>query len=519
VEWHRWLDRCREIKIGTDVLMNATRPNAQRLTVAWIGEAHDPLVFVDESGRKMQTLTLQQTAMYLRRGTLKVLTGEAVPAVDRALYGVLQRMHGQLEQEATHDRITGFLNRKNFVAQVERNLPDLTDTKRGAILAQIRLTELATVNLEHGTAAGDALLSGAAAIIRESTGKHEVIYGKLDSADLGLYFRRAAVKGVQKTLEGLLEAFAQRGVSWDGIRLEIVACCGFTEFTDRVETAEQLLSAAAASCDAAQLDPEQPIRVGGQTDTRQRQRLESVVAYVPKAIDRQRLRLLYRTVRPANEAEEARPTLHLVIGAVDRSHKPIPPDLFAQAVANSEFAAQVDRWMISQALQWLSSNPERMERHDSLIVPLSAAALGEDLLTGFIIDELMRTAAPPGKICFAMNDADVLTHLTGAVELARTLHDFGCRFMLDEFGSGQSNYEYVRELKVDYVTIQSLFVRDAARDSKDLAMVKSINELAHFMGKRTIARQVAAPELITLLRDVGVDFIHEMAEPLALGGE
>lgn len=519
VEWHRWLDRCREIKTGTDVLMNANRPNAQRLTVAWVGEAHDPFVFVDESGRKVQTLTLQQTAMYLRRGTLKVLSGEAVPAVDRALYGVLQRMHGQLEQEATHDQVTGFLNHKNFVAQIGRNLPDLADTKRGAILARIRLTELAAVNLEHGTAAGDALLRGAAAIIHESTGKQEVIYGRIDGADLGLYFRRAAVKGVQRTLEGLLATFTQRGVAWEGLRLEIVARCGLTEFTDRMETAEQLLSAAAAACEQAQRDPAQPICVAGQTETRQRQRLESVVAYVPKAIERQRLRLLYRTVRPVNEAADARPTLHLVIGAVDRTHKPIPPDLFTQAVANSEVAVQIDRWMISQALQWMSSNSERMELHDSLIVPLSAAALGEDLLTGFIIDELMRTSAPPGKICFAMNDADVLTHLAGAVELARTLHDFGCRFMLDEFGSGQSTYEYVRELKVDYVTIQSLFVRDAAHDGKDLAMVKSINELAHFMGKRTIARQAVAPEMIALLRDVGVDFIHELTEPLALSDE
>ncbi|MCC6203145.1 MAG: GGDEF domain-containing protein, partial [Gammaproteobacteria bacterium] len=464
------------------------------------------------------TLTLQQTAMYLRRGILKILVDEATPAVDRALYGVLQQMHGRIEQQATNDPGTGFLTRKNFIAQVDRCLPELAEAKRGAIQVQIRLTGIDEVNSELGTEAGDALLAGAAAIIRELTGKYDALFGRVGGPDLGICIRRAALPAVRKTLEDLLDAFSRRGVNWEEQRLELAARCGVAEHRDPKQTAEQLLDAAAAACAEAVSEPEHPICVSGETDSRQRERLELMEAYIPKAIERQRLRLLYRTVRPVVGAADILPTMHVAISAVDRAHKLIASDLFMQAAANSAQALEIDRWGISAVLRWMAANPDEMQRYDSVIIPLSAAALRDDLLTGFVIEELMRSEVPPGRICFAMNDAEVLAHLAGASELARTLHDFGCRFLLDEFGSGQKTYDYVRDLQIDYVAIQTLFVRDAARDPKDLAMVKSINELAHFMGKRTIARQTTDEPAVSLLRDIGVDFIHELADPTVLQG-
>ena len=102
-----------------------------------------------------------------------------------------------------------------------------------------------------------------------------------------------------------------------------------------------------------------------------------------------------------------------------------------------------------------------------------------------------------------------MSNLTEVTDMMRTLTEFGCRFILDEFGSGQDNYDYLKELPADFVTIQSDFIREAAENQKDFAMAKSINELAHFMGKRTLAKQERGAEIQETLKELGIDFMFD----------
>ena len=124
----------------------------------------------------------------------------------------------------------------------------------------------------------------------------------------------------------------------------------------------------------------------------------------------------------------------------------------------------------------------------------------------------METAVPPGKIFFEIADKDVIANVTETAELVRTLKEFGCRFILDEFGSGQGNYDYVKELAIDFVTIETGFIAEAKQNPKDFAMAKSINELIHFMGKKTIGKQDAGNDVVDVLREIGVDFLYDQSK-------
>jgi EAL domain-containing protein (putative c-di-GMP-specific phosphodiesterase class I) len=130
--------------------------------------------------------------------------------------------------------------------------------------------------------------------------------------------------------------------------------------------------------------------------------------------------------------------------------------------------------------------------------------------------EFMETPVPPGKICFEIPDRDVVANLAETGDLITTLRDFGCRFLLDEFGSGHANYDYIKRLEVDYVTIKSSFLLDAQKNPKDFAMAKSINELVHFMGKKTVAKQERGVDLAPTMREIGVDFLYDLAEQAQL---
>jgi GGDEF domain-containing protein len=178
-EWNRWLDRSRLLEVNERLIMNANTNKPYLVTLAWVGPEFNPFVFVDDKGDKSSTLTLQQVAMYLRRGTLKQLLGEDVSAVDRALLGVVNRMHGEVETHATHDKLTDFLNRKSFLQSIERNLPEEVVASSHPVLCHIVIDNLKAINDQHGVEAGDALIGSVAEILCDEIGRRKAIFGRL----------------------------------------------------------------------------------------------------------------------------------------------------------------------------------------------------------------------------------------------------------------------------------------------------------------------------------------------------
>ncbi len=209
------------------------------------------------------------------------------------------------------------------------------------------------------------------------------------------------------------------------------------------------------------------------------------------------------------------PAAYVVVSAEDRNGKLVPPMLFSQAAATSERACDVDLWALKHTLAWMARNEEDVERFSAFIVPLSRAALDSESLANTIISELMQTAVPPSKVCFEVADKDAVAKLAETADLVNTLREFGCQFILGEFGGARTNYEYLKELAVDYVSIQQDFVTDARQHQKDFAMAKSMNELIHFMGKLTIARQ-GGDGIDDLAKELGIDFIHDQTRATRL---
>jgi EAL domain-containing protein (putative c-di-GMP-specific phosphodiesterase class I) len=158
-------------------------------------------------------------------------------------------------------------------------------------------------------------------------------------------------------------------------------------------------------------------------------------------------------------------------------------------------------------MRWMQAATTDSERFATVVLPLSGGSLVREGLASVILELLMETAVPPARLCFSLIDRDAVAHLAETAELVNTLREFGCRFMLDEFGGGQGDYAHVRELAVDYVCLQRAVIDEARRNPKDYAMAKSVNELAHFMGKLTLARQTASDPLDQWAKELGIDLI------------
>lgn len=530
-EWLKWLEKSKQLEVGERMLMNATSANPLLVKLVWKEERNSLFVFVDDRGNRASTLTLEQVAMYLRRGVLKSLEQtEEEPAMERAMFGVVDRFHSQVEDHATRDPLTGFLNRKFFVEEIDALLPEAeTAAAKNAVLAQISIENLKQINDEFGVAVGDVLTKAVSEALGEAIRGKDLIFGRLGGAELAVYWPASGLQTTYKKLQSQIEKLTSVSVDIDDgseeelsdaadtadaetvvrpVSPEIVI--GLTGAEDGLAQAEGLLSAAMEACESARETGVGSIYVSG-TEGRQREQLEQMVGYANKALERDCLMLHGQNVISLTDSTTP-PALHIAIGARDRSDKPIPTQVFTPALARSTIAADIDIWAFKQTLAWMVEHEDEVEKYTIVVIPLSSASMKDEELPNKIMTEFMETPVPPGKICFEIPDRDVVENVVEAGELINTLKEFGCRFVLDEFGSGHDNYDYVKELDVDFVTVKTGFVGDTQKNPKDFAMAKSINELVHFMGKKTIAKQEPGLELAETMREIGIDFLYDLAE-------
>jgi diguanylate cyclase (GGDEF)-like protein len=539
-EWNRWLERSRELEVGQQAMMNANSANPNLVSLAWKEPRNHLFVFVDEVGNKASTLTLQQVAMYLRRGMLRTLDTEIESApLERAMFGVVDQLHSQVEEQATRDPLTGFLSRRFFIEAIDASLAggDAGGTKHAAC-CHISLENLKQVNDEFGVETGDGLLKSVADALQQALRVKGLIYGRLSGSELGVFWPTGGVQTALKRLQSANESLQAVSLVLDNsepedgdrtvqlseqslssaetvisaIRAEIVI--GLTGSDDALVQAEGLLGVARDACETARGMGIGSLFVAG-NETEQRRALEQMVAYAGKALERDRLVLLAQSVVSLTDSDLP-PALHVVVSARDRADKSIPAHLFAPALARARCAADIDLWSFRQTLAWMQAHEDELERYAVVIVPLSSASMKNEQLPQQLMTEFMETPVPPGKICFEIPDRDVVANLAEAGDLITTLREFGCRFVLDEFGSGHDNYDYLKRLEVDYVTIKSSFVIDAQKNPKDFAMAKSINELVHFMGKKTMAKQEHGLDLAPTMREIGVDFLYDLSEQAQL---
>lgn len=454
--------------------------------------------------------------MYLRRGLLKPQPDDGAAAVDRALFGVVNRFHEQVVEQAHHDTLTGLLNRKSFMHALEERLPATAQADAGTVLCQIAIDNLKLINEQHGLRAGDAILRRVAETLRTRYGRKPVTLGRLGGGEIALYWERGGLQAAYKDVQELCATLNLIESMHEGDALPLKCVAGLMAVEDGAVKPVELLNAVGEACLTARGQHDKPVYIAG-ADHAHRKQLAQLMGYVAKAIEKDRLALLYQEVRA--QGRNGAPAAFVVVSAEDRNGKLVPPTLFSQAAAASDRAYDIDVWALKHTLGWMATHEDAVERFSAFIVPLSHAALASESLANTIIAELMQTAVPPSKVCFEIADKDAVTKLAETADLVNTLREFGCQFILGNFGGARTNYEYLKELAVDYVSIQQDFIDDARQNQKDFALAKSMNELIHFMGKATIARQTAEAGVAELVKELGIDFIHDQtrATRLVLG--
>ncbi|MFP5440718.1 MAG: DUF1631 family protein [Gammaproteobacteria bacterium] len=507
-ELGRWLRRARGLEIGDWVeLDDDDHEESQQARLAWVDAERNQFVFVNLQGMKIMDLDADSLARAFRDDRARRIDDPDTPMVDRGLEAMVRKVYGQLSHRATHDELTGLYNRKEFERLLQRKLSRIVAGEADWTLCWIDLDQFKVINGTCGFEAGNQLLIEIAKVIVSAAGSDSLV-ARLGGDEFAVLLRSEREETRRRAVDRILHAVSEYRFSWKDRNFPLAASAGMVMVNNAADTAETLMKSAEASCYAAKEAGRNRVHVFQEDDARLAER-DDVIRWVSRlneALEQDRLMLRCQRIQPVDPAAGLRPHYEILIAIEAENGEFIPPGSFMQAAERYNRMHAVDRWVIRNTLDWMHKNTDKLADIDGFSINLSGQSLNDEKLTSYILQQVMDSEVAREKVTFEVTETAAIANIADAADFIREMQAIGCKFSLDDFGSGLSSYSYLKHLPVDYVKIDGAFIRDLHRDNSDYMMVRSINEMAHLMGKRTIAEYVENDEILARLREIGIDY-------------
>lgn len=430
----------------------------------------------------------------------------------------------ELETKSSTDELTGLYNRRRFNLFLDELLLSVQNSDQQHILFFIDLDQFKAVNDSCGHLCGDAFLRQVAQILKRNIRSQDIL-ARLGGDEFGLLLTSCSPEEAIQVGNKLLKALAQARFSWRESLFSISASIGGTPInrcTD--QRSSTLLEQADAACYLAKESGRNRLRMYDDDNTliEARSGLQSWYTRILEALEQDRF-VLYaqRIVALSGRPDDGLDTYEILIRLDDGDGGIIPPAAFIPAAEYYNITARIDRWVVETLLrQHDSLRPSRRIRY---FVNLSGLTLGNREFIEVVSQLLSEGGRTRPEICFEITESAAIHNLESASRFIDTFHALGCRFALDDFGSGFCSFGYLRTLPVDVIKIDGEFVRDIANDLLDQAVVRAIHEVARVFGKLTVAEYVESEATYNMLRGMGVDYAQGYftgrPEPLAgIGG-
>ncbi|MFA5242557.1 MAG: EAL domain-containing protein [Sulfuricella sp.] len=444
-------------------------------------------------------------------------TGEVIGVVV-VFHDVSQarQMANQLSWQASHDALTGLANRREF----ERLLNGLIDSaaidgKHHAVLF-MDLDQFKVVNDTCGHMAGDELLRQLVSVFI-GRGRESDVVARLGGDEFGMLLYNCALEPALRLANEVREGVQKFRFIWQDKVFEVGVSIGLVEVNSSSGDLAAVMSNADAACYAAKEGGRNRVHAYLENDTELARRHGEMqwISRITKAFEEDRFRLYFQEIVAVSQRRRDQQHFEVLLRMVDEKGKVIPPGVFIPAAERYNLMPTVDRWVIrtlfrSRGEAWRRLWQECKGRNEPFpilcAVNLSATSLNDEMFPDFLKEQLEHYGMPPQALCLEITETSAIANLGKVSQFMRELSSLGCRFALDDFGSGMSSFAYLRDLPVHYLKIDGAFVRDMDQNLINHAMVEAIARIAGVMGIETVAEFVEDPELIEKLAVLGVDY-------------
>jgi diguanylate cyclase (GGDEF)-like protein/PAS domain S-box-containing protein len=434
----------------------------------------------------------------------------------------LRGMEREMSYLARHDPLTGLINRREFEKRLQECLRTAREEGRLHALFYLDLDEFKLVNDTAGHLAGDEMLKQVTALLRGQLRPGDVL-ARLGGDEFGVVLQDTSTQRARQVAETLRAAVKGFRFLWQERMFEVGVSIGLVLLDAATGDMTQALSAADAACYVAKEGGRNRVHEYQPDDTLVAERYGEMqwIHRIHKAFAEQRFCLYQQRIAPISPQAQGEPLCEIFIRMRDEQGRIASPGAFIPAAERYHLIPSIDRWVVHTALAALGplagADPDR-DPTSLFAINLSGQSIGEESFLDYVVRELESSGLAPGRLCFEITETAAVGNLARATRFIAVLKERGCRFVLDDFGSGLSSFAYLKNLQVDFLKIDGEFVRDMTGSSIQRALVESINQIGHVMGIRTIAEAVEDETTLAAVREIGVDYAQGWAiaapEPL-----
>jgi diguanylate cyclase (GGDEF)-like protein/PAS domain S-box-containing protein len=418
-----------------------------------------------------------------------------------------RRLENTIKYQAAHDPLTDLLNRDAFDSELITHVHDANHNDVIHILCYLDLDRFKLINDTGGHAAGDQCLIQVTSLI-QSCIRRDDIFGRLGGDEFGLILQNCTHNNALKITGNITKIISEMRFKWEGCDYNLGVSIGINPIDSTTKDAVDAIKKADLACYTAKDQGRGQVYVYEEKDSEliKRQEEKYWATRINETIENNRLCLFAQPIIPLRNRHSHYRHIEILVRLIDEDSNLIPPNAFIPAAERYNLMHLIDRKIILDTFSFINKFTEHDLENTHYSINLSGDTIGHEDIVSYITDMADKFEIDTKSICFEITETTAIKNLKQAQAFIKQLKAVGFKFALDDFGSGLSSFQYLKNLSVDYLKIDGSFVADMVNNNIDHAMVAAINEIGHVMGIKTIAEYVENDQIFKKLQALNVDY-------------
>lgn len=421
-----------------------------------------------------------------------------------------------LNYNATHDALTGLLNRREF----EKILKEMLHKKKNAqhVLCYLDLDNFKIVNDSAGHAAGDALLKEVAKLMHKQIRSSDIL-ARLGGDEFSILFINCPLDVGKELSEKMINLINSLRFNWKNKIYRVGASVGLVALTDHTQSVNQLLSEADIACYSAKEAGRNRVSIYqiDRAEVAEHHREILLASTLREAADNNRFILYAQKIIPLNDDKHIENRYEILLRMFNENGVIIEASAFIPIAERFNLMANIDRWVLTELLEHYGEKLSKI-KNANFSINLSADSLNDPQFLPFLLTKIEQSAIPTKSLCFEITETAAMNQIAETVEIVNKLQEIGCQIALDDFGAGLSSFTYLKNFSVNFIKIDGSFVKNVTEYEADATIVEAINEVAHRLKIKTVAEAVESQEILKVITEIGIDYVQGYAtgvpEPL-----
>ena len=509
---NRWLKRVKELEPGARLRYRNKEGQRKHMRLVWVSDDRDRYAFVNERGQKIAELSAIQLARQLSRGARPPSAVDDMSVMAQSVYETLEEAQRTLSFDRNRDSLTQLINGESLLFQIKRTLrhAQARGTEHAFLLLDIDNFKL--VNEVFDETSGDQVIGEFARLLAQLNDRR-ALTARMDEDEFGVLLTYRSMEEARQIADKIRTDIAGSSLAIGSEAVSFTVSIGVAPVAQASDSIESILKQARAALELAKsqgkdqvvvydLDQQELLDYKRERDS-SRRRLDEAMS-----TDSLVLRAQPIVKSAVDGSERASHHYEILLALRDDDGELQSPQDFIMSAERFGYVTMVDRWVLKETFSWISKLMDAQKEIPELSINLSGTSITDNDFLDYVLEQISEYGVGTSRLCFEITETGAIDNLPRAADFVRTLKNIGCKFSLDDFGTGLASHKYLKELPVDYVKIDGTFITDVHQNSTDFAMAKSINDLAHFLGQKTVAECVEHLETVPALREIGIDYLQ-----------